>query len=175
MTDIPDDAIKITWEDAYDKSVKLAELIKNHCEKTGERFDAIVVIPRGGYYPANIVSRRLGFEADDMLQASIGSYKQGTTDRLPDFRLGQMPSDKDVQGKRLLIIDEVCDTGYTLAFLTKRLQDQGAALVRSGVLHYKQSLTRSGFEPDWSVAKTDKWILYPWEAHETRGPSPVKA
>jgi hypoxanthine phosphoribosyltransferase len=86
-----------------------------------------------------------------------------------------MPSDKDVQGKRLLIIDEVCDTGYTLAFLAKRLQEQGAALVRSGVLHYKQSLTRSGFEPDWAVATTDKWILYPWEADETREPSPVKA
>jgi hypoxanthine phosphoribosyltransferase len=175
MTQIPDDAIQESWDDIYKKSVELAELIKNHCEETGERFDAMVVVPRGGYYPANIVSRRLGFEADDMLHASIGSYKQGSTGRLPDFQLGQMPTDKEVKGKNLLIIDEVCDTGYTLEFLMKHLKKQGAALVRSGVLHYKPSLSRTGFKPDWSVATTDKWVVYPWEADETTEPSPVKA
>ncbi len=175
MTDIPDDATRITWEDVHDKSVNLAELIKNHCQKIGERFDYLVVVPRGGYYPANIISRRLGFEADDILQASIGSYKQGSTDRLPDFRLGQMPSDAEVKGKQLLIIDEVCDTGSTHAFLAKHLKEQGATLVRAGVLHYKPTLSRSGFEPDWSVATTDKWVIYPWEADETTDASTVKA
>jgi uncharacterized protein len=137
MTDIPADAIRESWDDVYEKSRRLADMI----EAAGERFDAMVVIPRGGYYPANIVSRRLGLEATDMLQASIGSYEQGTTDRKGDFQLGQMPDDAQVRGKNLIVIDEVCDTGKTLS--------------------------ASGFKPDFAVETTDKWVVYPWEADET--------
>ncbi|HVX57984.1 MAG TPA: phosphoribosyltransferase family protein [Candidatus Saccharimonadales bacterium] len=169
MTAIPDDAVRETWQSVYDDSLKLAELIAADCRDSGERsgFDAMVVVPRGGYYPANIVARRLGFEAADMLQASVGSYESGTTERRPEFRLGQMPTDEQVAGKKPLIIDEVCDTGYTLQLLVERFKKQGAAEVRTGVLHYKPHSSRTGLVPDWFVNQTGKWIVYPWEESDT--------
>ncbi len=169
MTNIPDDALIETWDSVYKQSVKLAAQIEAHCRETGEKFDAIIVIPRGSYYPVNIVARELGFEAVDLIHASIGSYVSTTTTRNDKFELGQMPTDAEVAGKNLLIIDEVCETGNTLVFLTDRLKQQGAALLRTGALHYKPSRSQTEFVPDWYVVKTDKWIHYPWESHDTKG------
>ena len=47
MAQIPDDALHETWDSVYEKSLQLARLIEAHCQESGERFDAIVVIPRG--------------------------------------------------------------------------------------------------------------------------------
>lgn len=165
MTDIPADALRISWDDACAQSLKLAELIEQHCAQTGERFDAIIVIPRGSYYPVNIIARSFGFGALDLIHASISSYQEGGTLRA-EFKLGQMPTDDEVAGKNLLIIDEVCDSGHTLKYLVDKLGQQGAALIRTGVLHYKPAQTQTNFEPDWYVDKTDKWIVYPWEDSE---------
>jgi len=169
MSKIPKSALRESWESVYDKSLALAFLIEEHCRKTGEQFDAMVIVPRGSYYPANIVSRELGFDSVDMLHASIGSYFDGTTKRKASFELGQMPTDEEINGKNLIVLEEVCDTGRTLEFLTKRLKEQGAKLVRSGCLHYKPGGSQTGYKPDWSVAETDNWIVYPWEKHELQG------
>jgi hypoxanthine phosphoribosyltransferase len=158
MAGIPADALIESWDSVEAISRRLAELIK----AGGERFDAMVVVPRGGYYPASIVARGLGFGAVDMLQAAVGSYHDERTVQ-GRFQLGQMPTDKEVAAKKLLIIEDVCDSGRTLSFLTERFLGQGAELVRSGVLHYKPGLSRTGFVPDWFVKETDKWIVYPWE------------
>jgi hypoxanthine phosphoribosyltransferase len=167
--DIPEDALRETWDSVYDKSVALAQTIEKHCRGTGEAFDALVVVPRGSYYPANIVSRELGFGAPDLLHACIGTYAKGTTRRTGEFELGQMPSDDQVRGKNLLIIEEVCDKGHTLQFLTDRLKGQGANLIRTGVLHYKPGQSETGFKPDWYMGETNEWIVYPWEPNEQAG------
>src|ERR1039458_8680451 len=109
MTDILDDAVRETWEGVYDKSLQLATKISEHCARTGERFDAIIVVPRGSYYPVNIISRELGFTATELLHACVESYRVGSTQRQAKFKIGQMPSDNQIAGKNLLIIDEVCD------------------------------------------------------------------
>lgn len=163
MTNFPSDALKETWESVYQKSIRLSEMVDEHIKRTGEKFDAILVVPRGSYYPVNIVSRKLGFSATGLLHACLESYEEGTTNRSAEFKLGQMPSDDEIKGKNLLIIEEVCDTGHTLKFLTDRLKEQGAGLIRVGVLHYKPELSQTGFVPDWYAEKTNKWIVYPWE------------
>lgn len=174
MLKIPNDARYETWDSVYDASVKLAAMIEAACVKTGERFDAMIVIARGSYYPVNIISRELDFQATDMLHVGMSSYIVGSSQQ-EEFKLGQMPAKAQLAGKNLLIIDEVCDSGRTFEFLTKWLKEQGAALVRTGVLHYKLGQSRTGFVPDWFVVKTDEWIVYPWEVVEYEGkPAHVK-
>src|SRR3546814_9318080 len=62
-----------------------------------------------------------------------------------------------------LPIYEICDTGQTLKFLHDHLEQLGAKLVQTGVLHYKPGQSQTGFQPDWSIVTTDKWVVYPWE------------
>lgn len=161
MSTIPEDALRESWDSAFEKTVKLSKMIQD----SGQKFDKIVVIPRGSYYPVNIIGRELGFKSVDYLHASIGSYEDGET-QAGEFKLGQMPTDEEVRGKRLLIIDEVCDKGRTLDFLTRHLKEQGAKDVRTAVLHNKPNQSETGFVPDWYVEETDQWIVYPWELHE---------
>jgi hypoxanthine phosphoribosyltransferase len=168
MSDIPDDAMRETWDSVYEKSLELAARIEKHCRETGEQFDSIVVVPRGSYYPVNIVARELGFESVDLLHACVSSYVPVSTQRT-EFTLGQMPTDEEIEGKNLLIIEEVCDTGHTLKYLTDLFKQQGAELIRTGALHYKPDQSQTGFKPDWYAAETDKWIVYPWEVHDSNG------
>lgn len=168
--DVPADAIRETWENMYDMSVELAGIIEQHCRYTGERFDAMLVVPRGGYYPANIVSRELGFSAPHLLHACVGSYQAASRQRAGGFALGQMPTREQLAGKNILIVEEVCDTGQTLDFLYKFLKENGAQLVRTGVLYHKPGQSQTGFQPDWAVKSTEDWIVYPWEdPHEDIG------
>ncbi|MGZ6005407.1 MAG: phosphoribosyltransferase [Candidatus Saccharimonadales bacterium] len=166
------DILRETWDSVYEKTVKLAETIEKHCQETGEQFDVMIVVPRGSYYPANIISRELGFGATNLLHACIDTYSDGgagVAERHGQMHLGQMPTEEDIRGKNLLIIEEVCDKGNTLQFLYDRFKEQGANLIRTGVLHYKPGQSETGFVPDWSMGETDQWIVYPWEPHEDKG------
>lgn len=166
---VPDGKLYETWESVHDKSLELAHMIEADCVAGGEKFDVMLAVPRGSYYPVNIVSRELGFGSTDLLHASLSSYAVGETEREREFRLGQMPTPQEVAGRDILIIEEVCDTGHTLSYLYGLLELAGAGLVRTGVLHYKPGKTETNFVPDWFVHQTDQWIVYPWEPYETNG------
>jgi len=157
-----DDKLHLNWDEVYAQSLKLAELIKNR----GQRFDYMVVVPRGGYFVANIVARELDFGPTGLLHACVGSYEAGQNNQLDRLSVGEMPAKDKVSGKKLLIIDEVCDTGETLAYVTDYLKKAGANAVKSGVLHYKPANSLSGYKPGWSVEQTAQWIVYPWEKRE---------
>lgn len=171
MTKIQDDARWLTWDEVFQMAMNLAEQIEQHCVKTGERFDAMVVIPRGGYNPASVVSYKLGFSSVDLLHACIGTYAAGRAEWSGKYNLGQMPTSEQIKDKNLLIIEEVCDRGRTLTFLNDYLKEGGAGLVRTGVLHYKPGQSQTGFKPDWAIETTEDWIVYPWEVPEISGQS----
>lgn len=56
--------------------------------------------------------------------------------------------DVPAQGRSVLLIDDICDSGRTLAVLKQALLDAGALEVRSAVL-IKRVLDQKTFEPDW--------------------------
>ena len=171
---IPGDALHETWDSVYALSLKLANQIADDCVKSGQQFDAIVVVPRGSYYPVNIIAREFGFGSTELLHACISSYAQPGQQK-EQIELGQMPTAQQIKGKDLLIIEEVCETGKTLQFLVDHLHKQGARAVKVGTLHYKPSRSQTGYVPDWYATKTDRWIVYPWEEREEQGlNSPVR-
>ncbi len=172
MTDIAGKRIE-TWDTVLAMSVRLAEMIESEAQADPTiRFDKMLVIPRGGYYPANIVGRLLNFNSTDIIHASVASYATGATTS-EQFKVRQLPSERDVNALRILIIEEVCDSGATLDYVTKYLKKNNVAMVRAAVLHYKPGKSTTGFVPDWFVVKTDEWVVYPWEEYEARGKSSI--
>src|SRR5437763_3255538 len=55
----------------------------------------------------------------------------------------------DVRGRHVLLLDDILDTGQTLAYLTDHLRGLGAASVRSAVLLRKTGRQRVPVEPDY--------------------------
>ena len=63
----------------------------------------------------------------------------------------------DLAGKRVLVADDVADTGATLQFVRRLLPDD--ADVRVAVLYEKPHTT---YSPDLAWRSTDRWIRFPW-------------
>jgi hypoxanthine phosphoribosyltransferase len=76
------------------------------------------------------------------------------------------PLGNGVAGQKVLLVDDVCDTGDTFDVACKHLEDRlQPAEIRTAVLHYKKT---SSFIPDFYARRIVKWrwLIYPWAAAE---------
>jgi hypoxanthine phosphoribosyltransferase len=69
-----------------------------------------------------------------------------------------------IKGLKVLVVDDVSDSGHSLMAVKKYTEDKGAAIVKVATLHHKPW---SEFKPDYYADMVDKWILYPWEPNES--------
>lgn len=77
----------------------------------------------------------------------------------------RFPLSIDISGKKVLIMDDVTDTGDTLKLSVGYVQSLNPAEIRTAVLQHK---TCSSFVPDFYSQKIIKWrwIIYPWARYE---------
>jgi hypothetical protein len=122
--------------------------------------DVVLAISRGGLVPAGMLGYRLGWR--DMLLAAVVAY-----DDEHGFR-GQaeflhFPPDELLRDRRVVIIDEVWDSGTTIAAVSERVRAAGGQPV-TAVLHYKPARSRVDLVPDHFIVETDAWVVYPFKA-----------
>ena len=150
------DYLILSWRDVYNLTLQLSERIVN----SGFVPDVIVGIARGGWIPARILSDVL--YASTLQNIRIEYYTDvGVKGRNPQIT---QPLTGSMKGKKVLLVDEVADTGDTLNHALKHVKSLGAASVRSAVLHYKP---KSAIVPDYFMVKTSSWTVYPWENRES--------
>lgn len=123
--------------------------------------DVVIAIGRGGYVPARVVADVLVHE----MLTSIRVAHWGVAAVERDRAEVTIPLALDISGQRVLVVDDVTDTGETLAVTGEYLQGRGPAEVRTAVLQHKAS---SAVVPDYYVEYiTDwRWIIYPWAVRE---------
>jgi hypoxanthine phosphoribosyltransferase len=144
------DLLRINWESAIRNCEELSGMI-NFMP------DIIVGISRGGLVPARIISDILGVREVAIL--SVRFYSGiGKTEGKPAIT---QDISLDIRGKRILVVDDVADSGKSLLFAMERLKE--AREVKTATLHHKPG---SAFRPDYFVSSTTAWIVYPWEIHE---------
>ncbi len=73
-----------------------------------------------------------------------------------------------VAGSRVLVIDDVFDTGNTARAVFDRLAPFGAE-VRLATVYWKPSMNKTAMKPDYYVRETDDWVVFP---HELDGLTP---
>ena len=144
-----------TWEDIHVGSLKLASMSLND----GYMPDVIVGVLRGGYIVARIVADALGIS--DIGVVEVKFYK-GIEEQAERPVITQ-PLTTEIRGRKVLIVDDVVDSGRTLEVVSEQVRLRGASEVRTAALYYKP---RSIIKPDYLVVETDKWILFPWELGE---------
>jgi uncharacterized protein len=142
----------MTWEDVGTAVDELAAQIQ------GAEFspDAVLALARGGLPAGGALAYALGVKT--MATLNVEFYT-GVDERLEEpLLLPPVPDLTVLRTERLLIVDDVADTGRTLAlardFCAEHVDD-----VRTAVLYEKpQSAVRSNFV--WR--RTEKWINFPW-------------
>jgi hypoxanthine phosphoribosyltransferase len=65
-------------------------------------------------------------------------------------------------GSRVLVIDDVFDTGNTARAVLGKLAASGAE-VRMATVYWKPSQNQTAGKPDYYVRETDEWIVFPHE------------
>lgn len=147
----------VSWREAYLLAKSLARSVK----ASGFYPDLVVAIGRGGFVPARTV-------CDLLLNENLTSMKvehYGLAAQRNDEVVIRYPLAVNVKGQKLLIVDDVTDTGDTLKTVVGYVQGLQPAEVRTGVLQHK---TTSSFQPDYfaEIVREWRWIIYPWAAHE---------
>jgi len=145
-----------TWEGIYELLLNLASQIR----RDGFRPDIIVGIARGGWPPARIISDLL--ENPEIANVKAEFYL-GVAETKGEPVITQSVS-VPVKNKKVLIVDDVADTGKSLALVRKHLKEQGAGDVRIATIYFKPW---SIVTPDYFERKTSHWIIFPWERKET--------
>jgi hypoxanthine phosphoribosyltransferase len=144
----------VSWEELDRLVGILAERLR------GETFDVLLAITRGGMVPAGMLAYRLRLR--DILVAAVEYYDEtGTPGPHPTFF--QFPSDPLLRGKRVLVVDEVWDSGTTIHAVTERVRQAGGQPF-TAVLHYKPERSVVPTRPDVHAIETDRWVVYPFKA-----------
>ena len=140
---------EISWEEFHQMCKRLAQKISQ------DDFDIILGIARGGLYPATLIA--------GMLRKEV--YPIRITRRENDKVKWEKPIWKvdvpsNVKSKKVLIIDDVSDSGETLSIVSKRAREKRAKKVKTAVflLH-----SRSKSKPNYSALNSDQCIVFPWD------------
>jgi len=142
----------MSWQDLGAGSRELAELV----HRDGYRPDIVLAIARGGLLVGGAVGYALGVK--NTFSMNVEFYT-GVDERLEmPMLLPPVPDLVDFGEQKVLIADDVADTGATLA-LVKEFCEGKVAEVRCAVLYEK---SRSTVACQYVWRRTDRWIVFPW-------------
>jgi hypoxanthine phosphoribosyltransferase len=145
-----------TWNQIYKMLLKLADKIR----KNGFKPDIIVGVSRGGWPPARVLSDLM----DNPNLANVrAEFYLGVAETKGEPTLTQ-PVSVDVAGKRVLVVDEIADTGKSLKLVKEHIIRQGAEEIKIATVYYKPW---SIIKPDYYEKETTRWVVFPWEIKET--------
>ena len=144
------------WDEIYDMLLELAIRIK----RSGFQPDLIVGVSRGGWVPGRILSDLLGnaHTANVKIEFYVGI---GQTARKP---IVTQPISEEILNKRVLVVDDVADTGESLLVALDHVRERGAGEIQTVTIYHKP---HSKFKPDFFAETTSHWIVFPWERLET--------
>jgi len=146
----------MTWSDLGDGARSLAEA----AAADGFVPDIILGIARGGLLVAGAVGYALGIKNTFTMNVE---FYTGVDERLDvPMILPPVPDLVDFAEQRVLITDDVADTGATLR-LVQEFCEGKVAEVRCAVLYEKP---RSVVKCDYVWRRTERWITFPWSAGE---------
>jgi len=155
----------ISWED-YHRSI---ESLAKQVHESAWTFDYALCLARGGLRPGDVFSRLFNVPLSIL---TVSSYREaGGTQRGELCIADRITSTTDTLSGRLLLIDDLVDSGITLhrvrEWLLKRHPE--VSEIRSAVIWYKQN---SSVRPDYfahSVAG-NPWIHQPFELYDQMTP-----
>ena len=147
----------ISWPEVQRLCHRLAIMIRS----SGYVPDVVVAISRGGYVPARLICDYLDIMALTSIRTEhylSGSVKQAQV-------IIRDPLCADIKDLRVLLVDDVNDSGDTLELVIKHLQTFHPREIRTAVMHRK---TTTCFFEDYYARQIVKWrwLIYPWAVKE---------
>lgn len=146
----PRDVLEVDW-------TFFGELCRSLALRIAARYDPEIVvgIAKAGVIPGAVVASILQRDF-----ASMAVTRQGH-DVSPTLVTAPPPS---VRGRRVLIVDETCDSGETLKLAVSAVKKHAAREIRTAV-----SFRTGAYEPDFQALATESLIILPWDREVIAG------
>lgn len=124
---------------------------------SGNTYQQVIAITRGGFYLGDYISRRLQIPLAVIAVKSYGDDNH----QQQDIRRGALSFVEKPQG-HILLVDDLVDTGVTLQVVRDQLINDFAVTVKTAVIWQKN---HSNFTPDYFYcnASAEDWIIQPFE------------
>ncbi|WP_435335387.1 phosphoribosyltransferase [Haloarchaeobius sp. TZWWS8] len=156
MSDLPDDfnCTITNWEYIYG----LCRDVSNDVKADEFEPDVIVALARGGWFAGRCICDFLGL--NDLTSLKMEHYV-GTAQKADEPQVRYPMPEGSVEGKDVLIIDDIADTGGSIKRAEEYVNERNAGEVRTATL---QLLQTSEFEPDYIGERLEEWawMVYPW-------------
>ena len=154
----------------YDDIHRTVKHIAQKINEAGVKYDAMIAIGGGGFIPARMLRTFLDIPIYAVTTAYyLNETDSQTTDAVQKIQwLDPIPT--ELQGKNVLVVDEVDDSRVTLQFCLEQLQQEDFASMGVAVLHEKIKAKKGILPPDIAyfsgLVTPDWWINYPWDADD---------
>ena len=142
----------LTWDQIQTMVAGLADQCRGD-------YDVLLAVTRGGLVPTALLAYHLSLR--NILVAAVQFYS-GVARRAQQPTFLQFPADPLLHGRRVLIVDDIWDSGKTIMAVKERVLAAGGVPI-TAVLHYKPAASLFDDRPDYFVEITHAWIVYPWE------------
>ncbi|MEM0344466.1 MAG: phosphoribosyltransferase [Thermofilaceae archaeon] len=149
----------VKWEEVVEWCRRLAEIV----ESSGFKPDLVVSIARGGYVPARLLCDFL--DVHDLV--SIQVLHWGKAAEITAVAHVKYPYDIDLTGKRVLLVDDIVDTGDSVIVAREFIQSRWKPLeLKVAAMQWISPVAK--IKPDFYVEDVKEWIWYqyPWTRAE---------
>lgn len=133
--------------------------IKQQIDRSGFVPTTIVGISRGGLVLASHLANAFGLRDLQVISIVRNTSEEKYSSR-KEPKLQWMAPDSSLEGKHLLVADDIAGDGGTLTFALGLLEKRRPASVRTAVVVKNQN---SRFIPDYQAIEVSDWIVFPWE------------
>jgi len=155
--------IVLTWTD-------VDRLINYLIPKFDREFNAMVIITRGGIIPGGLLAEAMDIRHVLTAAVDFPAEIESEESKLmawPQFI--QFPADEQLEGRTVLIVDDVWGSGRTSTAVKNRVLAAGGS-PETCVLHFNPYRNLFGkTRPDYYADVTEKFVIYPWEIDRGSG------
>jgi len=148
----------ISWDDVHERSKRLARKIK----ESGFQPDIIIGLARGGWVPARNLCDFLGVK--DLV--SIKMEHWGDTATKDGNAKLKHPLNINLSGRKVLIADDVADTGESLHVAKEHVKLLGSQEVKTATLNAFDSTPDNRLADFYTDRLPWTWIVFPWNYTE---------
>lgn len=191
---IPETALRPSYDQMAAMARQLGSMIVADCspKMPNEVFDIMVAVPRGGFFLNDVLAHAFGFNGPRLQMVGITSYEEDGQTQSEELTFTQLPEPHLFEDATVLVPEDVCDSGRTLKMIKdlllgditipeRTLQNpNGSKLtmprlnyrakeVKTASIYHKPELTKTDFVPDYYVAETSEWVVFPGEVYEQLG------
>jgi len=149
---IPEKHFPVSWDAFHRDARALAWRLSG-----AGPFEAVVAVTRGGLVPAAIVARELGIRVIETVSVSSYSHTSQAEAKVLKTVAEAIRSLGGGEGRGVLIIDDLVDTGQTAKLVREILPKAHFAAV------YAKPMGRPLVDTFITEVSQDTWIFFPWD------------